>query len=88
MLKARELVEKFRNQMGGMVATLDTSIRSLQPVDPQSRQTVMPEFRELAAAGGGESALMLDEVKVIRQMVVLAFGTKWESYLDEFLKNL
>jgi hypothetical protein len=31
---------------------------------------------------------MLDEVKVIRQMVVLAFGTKWESYLDEFLKNL
>ncbi len=88
MLKARELVEKFRNQMGGMVATLDTSIRSLQPVDPQSRQTVMPEFRQLAEAGGGESALMLDEVKVIRQMVVLAFGTKWESYLDEFLKNL
>ncbi len=88
MLKAKELVEKFRNQMGGMIATLDTSIRSLQSADAANQQTVMPEFRQLAEAGGGESALMTDEVKVIRQMVVLAFGTKWESYLDEFLKNL
>jgi len=88
MQKAMRLVEKFRNQMGGMVATLDTSVRSFQPTDPVSRQTVMPAFRELADAGGGESALMVDEVRVIRQMVVLAFGTKWASYLDEFLKNL
>ena len=71
-----------------MIATLDTSIRSLQSADAANQQTVMPEFRQLAEAGGGESALMTDEVKVIRQMVVLAFGTKWESYLDEFLKNL
>lgn len=88
MQKAKALAEKFRSQMGGMVATLDTSIKSFQSVDPANQQTVMPEFRQLAEAGGGESALMTDEVKVIRQMVVLAFGTKWESYLDEFLKNL
>ena len=88
MQKAQELVKTFRNRMGGMVATLDTSVKSLQPVDPQNRQTVMPAFKQLAEAGGGESALMLDEAKVIRQMVILAFGSKWEAYLDEFLKYL
>ena len=88
MQKAQELVKNFRDRMGGMVATLDTSVRSLQPVDPQNRQTVMPAFKQLAEAGGGESALMLDEAKVIRQMVILAFGSKWEAYLDEFLKYL
>jgi hypothetical protein len=49
---------------------------------------VLPEFRELAMIGGGESARVIDEEKVIKQMAVLVFGTKWESYLDEFLKNL
>jgi len=88
MQKALALAGNFRNRMGGMVATLDTSMRSLQPADPQNRQTVIPEFRQLAEAGGGESALMIDEVRVIRQMVILAFGSKWEAYLDEFLKYL
>jgi hypothetical protein len=88
MQKAQELAKTFRNRMSGMVATLDTSMRSLQPADPKNRQTVMPEFRQLAESGGGESALMIDEAKVIRQMVILAFGTKWEQYLDEFLKYL
>ncbi len=30
----------------------------------------------------------MDEEKVIRQMVVLVFGTRWEVFLDEFMKNL
>jgi len=88
MQKSKELVEKFRNQMNGMVAALDTSTRNNEASEPGARRTVMPEFKLLAEAGGGESALMIDEEKVIRQMVILAFGTKWESYLDEFLKNL
>ncbi len=88
MQKAKELEEKFRNQMNGMVAALDTSTRNNEALEPGARRTVMPEFKLLAEAGGGESALMIDEEKVIRQMVILAFGTKWESYLDEFLKNL
>ena len=88
MQKTKELITKFRNQMGGMVATLDTSNKDNRISEPGTPKTVLPEFKELAAAGGGECALMTDEVRVIRQMVVLTFGTRWESYLDEFLKNL
>jgi hypothetical protein len=88
MQKTKELVEKFRNQMGGMMATLDTHIQGHGSAEMVTKLTVLPEFRQLAETGGGESALMVDEEKVIRQMVILAFGTKWESYLDEFLKNL
>ena len=88
MQKTIELIEKFRTQKGGMVATLDTSIQNYQPSGPEASRSVLPEFRQLAEAGGGESARMVDEEKVIKLMVVLAFGTKWESYLDEFLKNL
>jgi Mg-chelatase subunit ChlD len=88
MQKVKELIIKFKNQMGGMVATLDTSNRDTRVADPGAAHIVLPEFKELADAGGGECALMTDEVRVIRQMVVLTFGTRWESYLDEFLKNL
>jgi Mg-chelatase subunit ChlD len=88
MQKTIAMVENFRNQMGGMVSTLDTSVQSNQLIGAGISRSILPEFTQLAAAGGGESARMVDEEKVIKQMVVLAFGAKWESYLDEFLKNL
>jgi hypothetical protein len=88
MQKTIDMIAKFRTQMGGMVAAIDTSAQINLLSSPGVSRTVLPEFRQLAEAGGGESARMVDEEKVIKQMVVLAFGTKWESYLDEFLKNL
>jgi len=88
MQQTKELVEKFKTQMGGMVATLDTSAQGFQPLGQAPPRSVISEFREIAIIGGGESARIVDEEKVIKQMVVLVFGTKWESYLDEFLKNL
>ncbi len=88
MQKTIAMVEKFRSQMGGTVATLDTSVQASQINGAGISRAVLPEFTLLAEAGGGESARMVDEEKVIKQMVVLTFGAKWESYLDEFLKNL
>ena len=88
MQKSKDLVEKFRGQMNGMVATLDTTTQNNEAAARPTPRAVLPELKLLAEAGGGECALMVDEEKVIRQMVVLVFGTKWESYLDEFLKNL
>ena len=88
MQQARDLVKKFKTQMNGMVATLDTSSQNFRPQEQGSIPGVLPEFSELAVISGGESARMVDEEKVIKQMAVLVFGTKWESYLDEFLKNL
>jgi len=91
--KTKKLIEKFRKKMGGMVTTLDTSYQpfSLMANGDNSggeQKKVMDEFKLFAETGGGESARLIDEEKVIRQMVVLVFGTRWEVCLDEFLKNL
>lgn len=93
MEKTTALIEKFRKKMGGMVAALDTSRQSLRPMASEDnvvveQKKVLEEFRYFAKIGGGESARLVDEEKVIRQMVVLVFGTRWEGCLDEFLKNL
>ena len=86
--KTIELIKKFRNQMGGIVAALDSSPQTFRSIDRSVQKNVINEFRMLAEAGGGESARMVDEEKVIKQMVVLVFGTRWEVCLDEFMKNL
>ncbi len=88
MLKTRKLIEKFRKKMGGMVATLDTSRPTSLPISGVVDTKVMEEFKLFSEIGGGESARLINEEKVIRQMVVLVFGTRWEACLDEFLKNL
>jgi hypothetical protein len=51
-------------------------------------ERVMEDFQAFADAGGGEAARLHDEKKVIKQMLVLIFGTRWQMYLDEFLVNL
>ena len=49
---------------------------------------VMEDFQTFADAGGGESARMNDEQKVIKHMLLLIFGTRWQMYLDEFMGSL
>lgn len=49
---------------------------------------VMDEFKIFAEKGGGEGARLADEERVVKQMLVLVFGGRWEMYLDEFMKNL
>lgn len=93
MPQTRKLIEKFRKKRHGVVAVLDTSYQSVRPAAGQpgsvgGQKQVLEEFRLIADLGGGESARLIDEEKVIRQMVVLVFGTRWEVCLDEFLKNL
>ena len=88
MPKVQKLIERFKTEMNGMVSTLDTSRASFIPVGGKAQQNVMDEFKLIAETGGGESARLMDEERVIRQMVVLVFGTRWEMFLDEFMKNL
>lgn len=52
------------------------------------REHVMHAFEKIAEAGGGECARLADEEKVVRHMLLYIFGTKWEAYLTEFMKNL
>jgi hypothetical protein len=88
MLSVKKLIKKFKDEMNGMVAALDTSRPAFIPIGEKMQQNVLDEFKLIAEMGGGESARLIDEEKVIRQMVVLVFGTRWEVFLDEFMKNL
>lgn len=101
MAPAMALIRKFREQMGGRLAALDTRIPEYNydedsggagfdsgKILPGAKLTVMDEFITFADIGGGECARLADEEKVVKQMLVLVFGARWEVYLDEFMKNL
>jgi hypothetical protein len=79
--------------MHGALAVLDTRYQSFKPSssranNAEQRSMVLDEFKLFADLGGGESARLVDEEKVIKQMVILVFGSRWEVCLDEFMKNL
>jgi Mg-chelatase subunit ChlD len=88
MAAATALAGKFKTRMDGMVAALDTSPQTFSGIGGMQPAQALDEFRQLAEAGGGESARLIEEEKVIRQMAILAFGTKWEMCMDEFLSAL
>jgi len=87
------LVVHFRQQMNGMVSALDTSIETFKPsaqfaAEYNATDRVLPDFRLISDLGGGEAARLTDVERVIRQLVVMVFGSRWEVCLDEFMKNL
>jgi len=88
MEKTIILINKFKNKMHGTVSTLDTSPRTFSPLEGGIDSKVINEFKIIAEIGNGESSRLINEEKVIRQMVTLVFGSRWESCLDEFMKNL
>lgn len=94
MPKAVELIKKFRDSMNGRLAALDTSLPIFYDDSygankrSEKNMSVMEEFRIFAEVGGGESARLVNEEKVVKQMLVLVFGGRWEMYLNEFMKNL
>ncbi len=64
----------------------DPDIESYEFItDPEM---VMRDFESFARAGGGESARLIHDEKVVQHMLLMIFGTRWEMYLDEFMKNL
>jgi hypothetical protein len=87
----RDLVGEFRSRMGGTVNALDTRRAYFKPApgyEARAVLQVLEQFEYLAHIGGGESARMLDMERVVRQMVMMVFGTRWEHVMDEFLKHL
>lgn len=93
VIACTRLVVHFRQQMNGMASALDTSIDTFKPstqfaAEYQATDRVLPDFRLIADLGGGEAARLTDVERVIRQLVVMVFGSRWEVCLDEFMKNL
>lgn len=95
------LITKFRSQMDGRLAALDTRIPVYSYYDTdelhrsirgqallRENREVMDEFKIFAELGGGECARIVEAEKVVKYMLVLVFGARWEMYLDEFMKNL
>jgi hypothetical protein len=50
------------------------------------------EFRDtmasIAQAGGGEFIPLTDEKELTKQIIVLTFGTRWETEMERFLRDL
>ena len=93
------LARDFRAR-GGTVTAVDTSfdanptlaaarlgkrVEELQTLDPRG---VMPEFRAIAEAGGGDGATLEGDTSVVRQLAVLIFGSRWSEAVRPLLGSL
>ncbi len=70
-----DLCKRFKT-MRGVVSAIDTTGES----------KLMDEFRQMAAAGGGEATFLNDERAIIKQLTVMIFGSKWTKEIDNVYK--
>lgn len=71
------LASEFRQQHGGIVSTV--TCRSDSP---------LPEFYQIALAGGGEAFLTSHEREIMTQLMVLVFGSRHRQKVIEAFKLL
>ena len=50
------------------------------------KQTRLPEFIEIAQAGGGEAFLTADEEQIVTQLMILVFGSRYRDKVVEAFK--
>ena len=65
-------------ESGGMLSCIDTTGGS----------KLMQEFGQMAAEGGGEATFLNDERAIVKQLVVLIFGTKWKDEIDKVYESV
>jgi hypothetical protein len=100
MTRSCKLVSKFREKMGGTVATLDTNRPALMegqwgdcppgvpvPCDLIVNEFLMDEFQLLADLGGGQCSRLDNMDEMNRMIVMLIFGSDWAEYMDAFSRN-
>jgi hypothetical protein len=75
--RALELASSFKGQNKGIVSTV--TCHSDEP---------MPEFYEIAVAGGGEAFLAHDQRQIMTQLMVLVFGSRHRQKVIEAFKLL
>jgi hypothetical protein len=84
--KALNLVKNFRSQ-GGFVSTIDTTHEANdQSFDRYNDKYIMKEFRAIAQMGHGEATTLAREGEIIRQLIILTFGSRWKEKLQEFIR--
>ena len=74
-----EIASDFNSQQGGIVSTVTCRARNGEP---------LPEFVEIAQAGGGEAFLTSEQRQIMERLLVLVFGSKYRSEVLEAFKVL
>ena len=95
MLRLLRRVRRFHRR-GGIVTTLDVSLRSNPEVLRRlhgmeaalGQRESIPEYQELAAAGGGEALNLLGTTQVARNIAVAIFGSEWIEWVAPFLGEI
>jgi hypothetical protein len=99
MEQALALARAFREK-GGSVTTVDVSFdanpelaaarlgKSVDELATVGNRGVLPQFREVALAGGGDASSLEGDVRVVRQLAVLIFGKRWSEAVEPLLGEL
>lgn len=94
-----ELARSFR-ALGGTVTTIDVSFdanptiaaarlgKPVEELQTISRRGAMPEFLEIAAAGGGDGTTLEGDRRIVRQLALLIFGSEWADDVRPLLGDL
>lgn len=96
---ALAVVRDFRAR-GGTVTALDVSFDAnprlaadrigvpVERLETLGRRGVMPEYRRIAEAGGGDAATLAGEVRVVGRLAALVFGERYAAELRPLLGDL
>lgn len=76
--KINNLCANWHKRTGGVVSCIDTTGSS----------KLLSEFKAMAENGGGESSFLNDERAIIKQLVVLIFGKKWKTEIEDIYKTV
>jgi HEAT repeat protein len=81
-----QLAEQFRRLQGGVVSTI--TCRHAGPTGALLDSKELPEFAEIAKAGGGESAVLSDPKTLTQQLFVMPFGNDHRDKVLEVYRLL
>jgi Mg-chelatase subunit ChlD len=85
---------------GGKVTTVDVSFdanpqivadrlgKRVEELETVQQRGVMPEFLNIAAAGGGDGSSLEGDRRVVRQLAVVIFGQRWSDDVRPLLGDL
>jgi len=84
--KAYKVVQDFRGK-GGFVSAIDTTHEANdEGFSNFDSNSIMSEFVHIAEMGRGEATSLALEGKVIKHLIIQAFGSRWEENLLEYIR--
>jgi hypothetical protein len=99
MQETLALARRFRAR-GGTVSLIDVSFDANPEIAARqlgvradelqtlARRGVLPEFRAIAEAGGGDGATLQGDDRVVRQLALMIFGRSWAEAVQPLLGEL